>query len=186
MSVPFDSSVESVQTLKGLIGWFNQSSAELVAEFRRLERRADHLTAQLEAKHVELENSLREREEARAYLLSVLESLKAGVLVLDDNLRPTFMNMRVTELAGRVDCERVAHLLGDQLSDALRRADKEFLPLEFEKVIQGPQGMTPVHFIVSEVGRGKDKSEYVVVFQDLSTQKRLEAETARTRRLASL
>src|ERR1051325_10423911 len=186
MSVPFDSSVESVQTLKGLIGWFNQSSAELVAEFRRLERRADHLTAQLEAKHVELENSLREREEARAYLLSVLESLKAGVLVLDADLRPTFMNTRVTELAGRIDEDRVGHLLGEQLAYALHRSQKDFLPTEFEKVIQGPQGMTPVHFILSEVAAGKKKSEYVLVFQDLSTLKRLEAETARSRRLASL
>jgi signal transduction histidine kinase len=186
MSVPLDSSVENVQALKGLIGWFNQSSAELIQEFRRLEQRADYLKDQLEAKHRELEKSLREREEARAYLVSVLESLKAGVLVLDRHLRPTFMNSRVTELAGSVDDERVGQLLGEQLSDALRRGDKEFLPLEFEKAIQGPQGITAVHFMLSEVGAGKKKIEYVLVFQDLSTLKRLEAENARSRRLASL
>ena len=67
---------ENVQALKGLIGWFNQSSLELIQEYRRLEDRADYLKEQLEAKHQQLESSLREREEARAYLLSVLESLK--------------------------------------------------------------------------------------------------------------
>src|SRR5262250_3357350 len=76
---------ENVQALKGLIGWFSQSSFELIHEYRRLEERAATLKGQLEAKHRELENSLREREEARAYLLSVLESLKAGVFGAGQN-----------------------------------------------------------------------------------------------------
>jgi signal transduction histidine kinase len=187
MPIPLSQPLENVQTLKGLIGWFNQSSFELIQEFRRLEERADHLKVQLEAKHQELENSLREREEARAYLLSVLESLKAGVLVLDQNLHPTFVNRRVTELTGAVDHDRAVQLLGDRLAASLRRGEKDFMPLEFEKVVQGPEGvMTPVHFILSEVTTGQKRSDYVLVFQDISALKRLEAETARTRRLASL
>lgn len=178
---------ENVQALKGLIGWFNQSSVELIQEYRRLEEHAAHLKGQLEAKHQELEHSLREREEARAYLLSVLESLKAGVLVLDHNLHPTFVNRRVTELTGEIDDERAAQLLGNKLSQSLRRGERHFLPLECEKVVQGPGGtMTPVHFIISEVATGRERSDYLLVFQDISTLKRLEAEAARTRRLASL
>ncbi len=178
---------DNVQSLKGLIGWFHQSSDELIQEYRRLEARADYLKRQLEAKHQELEISLREREEARAYLLSVLESLKAGVLVLDFGLRPTFVNRRLTELVGVVDDERVLQLLGRKLADSLLGREKQFLPLECEKVVQGPGGtMTPVHFIVSEVATGRETSDYLIVFQDITTLKRLEAEAARTRRLASL
>jgi len=187
MPIPLGQSVENVQALKGLIGWFNQSSFELIQEYRRLEERAATLKDQLEAKHQELENSLREREEARAYLHSVLESLKAGVLVLDQDLYPTFVNRRVTELTGAIDHDRAVQLLGDKLAATLRRGNKDFLPLECEKVVQGPGGvMTPVHFILSEVATGQERSDYVLVFQDISTLKRLEAETARTRRLASL
>jgi signal transduction histidine kinase len=187
MPTPLGQPGENVQALKGIIGWFNQSSFELIQEYRRLEDRAATLKGQLEAKHRELESSLREREEARAYLLSVLESLKAGVLVLDKNLRPTFVNRRLTELTGAVDNERVVQLLGDNLAASLLRGDKEFLPLECEKVVQGPGGvMTPAHFILSEVVTGQERSDYVLVFQDITTLKRLEAETARTRRLASL
>ena len=40
---------ENVQALKGLIGWFNQSSLELIQEYRRLEERADYLKEQLES-----------------------------------------------------------------------------------------------------------------------------------------
>lgn len=177
----------NVQSLENLIGWFNQSSLNLIQEYRRLEERADYLKEQLEAKHRELEASLREREEARAYLLSVLESLKAGVLVLDEDLHPTFINRRLTELTGVVDDERAMQLLGLKLATALRRGDKGFLPLECEKIVQGPSGvMTPVHFILSEVATGTTRSDYLLVFQDISTVKRLEAEAARTRRLASL
>jgi two-component system, sensor histidine kinase FlrB len=178
---------ENVQSLEGLIGWFNQSSFELIEEYRRLEKRAEYLTAQLQIKHQELESSLQEREEARAYLLSVLESLKAGVLVLDHELHPTFINRRLIELAGEVDDERAAQLLGEPIAASLRRDDRSFLPLEVEKVVQGPGGvMTPVHVILSEVATGTQNCEYVLVVQDTTTLKRLEAEGARTRRLASL
>ena len=187
MPMPLGQPEENVQALKGLIGWFNQSSVDLIQEYRRLEEQAARLKGQLEAKHQELEHSLREREEARAYLLSVLESLKAGVLVLDGKLHPTFVNRRVTELTGEIDDERAAQLLGAKLAANLRRGEKHFLPLECEKVVQGPGGvMTPVHFILSEVATGRERSDYLVVFQDISTLKRLEAEAARTRRLASL
>lgn len=187
MALPDYRSDENVQSLKGLIGWFHQSSEELIQGYRRLEARADYLTRQLAAKHQELEISLREREQARAYLLSVLESLKAGVLVLDCGLRPTFVNRRLTELVGVVDDERVLQLLGRKLADSLLGREKQFLPLECEKIVQGPGGaQTPVHFIVSEVATGRENSDYLIVFQDITTLKRLEAEAARTHRLASL
>jgi signal transduction histidine kinase len=187
MPLPLNQPQENIQALTGLIGWFNQSSGELIEKYRRLDERAAYLKGELDAKHRELEASLRAREEARAYLLSVLESLKAGVLVLDRQLQPTFINRRVTELLGNVNSERALQLLGDQLAASLRRGDESFLPLECEKVVQGPGGrMTPVHFVVSAVATGQSQNEYVLVFQDITTLKRLEAEAARTRRLASL
>ena len=120
-------------------------------------------------------------------MLSVLESLKAGVLVLDHGLHPTFVNRRLSELVGAVDDERAGQLLGEKLASSLRAENKNFLPLECEKVVQGPGGvMTPVHFIISEVAAGGARNDFLVVFQDITTLKRLEAENARTRRLASL
>jgi hypothetical protein len=40
---------ENVQGLKGLIGWFNQSSLEQIQEYRRLEEWADYLKEQRES-----------------------------------------------------------------------------------------------------------------------------------------
>jgi nitrogen-specific signal transduction histidine kinase len=177
----------SVESLKGLIGWFNQNSVGLIEEYRRLEERVDYLKGELKTKNEELEKSLQSREEARAYLSSILESLKGGVLVLDQDLHPTFANRRLTELTGDIDDQRVSQLLGEKLASSLKRGERGFLPLECEKVVQGPGGvMTPVHFTVSEIKAGWETSHYVFVCQDVTTLKRLEAEAARTHRLASL
>ena len=187
MLTAIDQSQDQVESLQGIIGWFNQNSVELIEEYRRLEMRVSSLKRQLAAKDQELENTQREREASRGYLLSVLESLKGGVLVLDRELHPTFFNRRVAELTGALDEARVAQLLGDRLAANLRSGDKTFLPLECEKVVQSPSGaMTPVHFTLSEISFGAENSHYVIVFQDITTLKRLEAEAARTRRLASL
>jgi signal transduction histidine kinase len=176
-----------LESLKGLIGWFHHSSSELIDEYRRLEERIDDLNAELKAKNEELMQSLRAREDARAFLHSVLESLKGGVLVLDESLHPTFVNRQLIELAGEIDDRRVPQLLGERLAASLRRGERKFLPLECEKVLQGSGGaMTPVHFSVAQVASGTEHCHYVLVFHDITLRKRLEAEAARTRRLASL
>jgi signal transduction histidine kinase len=178
---------ENVEVLNSLIGWFNHNSAELIEEYRQLNARVEHLKGQLEVKNLELEKSLQEREEARAYLLSVLESFNGGVMVLDENLCPTFVNRRLIELAGAIDERRVAHWLGDKVIASLRRGEKAFLPLECEKVVHGPNGvLVPAHFSIAEFAAGRGQNHFVVVFQDVTSLKRLEAEAARTRRLASL
>jgi len=181
-------SEEEVAALKGLIAWFHHSSLRLTEEYRRLEERIADLNGELERKNQELENSLREREEARSYLFSVLESLKAGVLVLDRELRPTFTNRRLRELVGEVNETRAAQLMGEKLAASLKQGETDFLPLECERVVHGRgTAPTPVHLTVSEVMiAGGGSGGYVLVFQDISRLKRLEAEAARSRRLAAL
>jgi signal transduction histidine kinase len=181
-------SVREIESLSRLIEWFQNSSLRLMQEYRRLEVRVADLDSELAEKNRELKDSLREREQARAYLLSVLESLKAGVLVLDRELRPTLSNRRLRELVGEVDAYRIAQLLGDRLVACLKRGENDFLPLESERIIRGPNGTaTPVHLTVSEVQIADvEGAGYAIVFQDMSRVKRLEAEAARTRRLASL
>lgn len=140
-----------IESLKGLIGWFNHNSLELLEEYRRLEERVNHLKGELKAKNEELERSLRSREEARAYLNSILEGLNGGVLVLDHELHSTFANRQLLELCGEITDQRVRQLLGEKLAASLRRGEQEFLPLECEKVVQGPGGvMTPIHRLDAE------------------------------------
>jgi len=177
-----------VGVLADLISRFQQSSVELTAEYRRLQLRVANLDGELERKNRELEKSLFERERARAYLLSILESLKAGVLVLDPELNPTLVNRRWTELAGEGSREPLSRLTGERLMRCLERGRRDVLPLECERSVKLPDGATvPVHLTISEIVVNENQTGgYVLVLQDVGRLKRLEAEAARTRRLAAL
>ncbi|HTM10396.1 MAG TPA: ATP-binding protein [Verrucomicrobiae bacterium] len=177
-----------VECLADLISRFHQSSLELTEEYRRLQVRVASLDGELEKKNRELEKSLFERERARSYLLSVLESLKAGVLVLDRALEATFVNRRWIELAGDADRDHLASVTGERLLQFLDQGRRDVLPLECERPLRLPDGATiPVHLTISEIAVGDDQpSGYVLVLQDVGRLKRLEAEAARTRRLAAL
>ena len=63
---------------------FTHASNSLESAFGQLRAHAQRLTEELEAKNVELEISLREKQEAQNYLKTILERLPCGVFVLDD------------------------------------------------------------------------------------------------------
>ena len=63
---------------------FTQASSSLESAFGQLQARAQRLTEELESKNLELERSLREKEEAQNYLRTILERLPCGVFVLDE------------------------------------------------------------------------------------------------------
>ncbi len=62
---------------------FTQASSSLESAFGQLQRRVHRLTEELEAKNIELQRSLREKQEAQNYLKTILERLPCGVFVLD-------------------------------------------------------------------------------------------------------
>ncbi len=63
---------------------FTHASNSLESAFGQLRAHAQRLTEELEAKNVELEISLREKQEAQNYLRTILERLPCGVFVLDN------------------------------------------------------------------------------------------------------
>jgi two-component system, sensor histidine kinase FlrB len=64
---------------------FTHASSSLESAFGQLRDRVQRLTEELEAKNIELETSLREKQEAQNYLRTILERLPCGVFVLDSN-----------------------------------------------------------------------------------------------------
>jgi signal transduction histidine kinase len=64
---------------------FTQASSSLESSFINLQAKVQRLTEELEAKNLELERSLQEKQEAQSYLRTILERLPCGVLVLDEN-----------------------------------------------------------------------------------------------------
>jgi nitrogen fixation/metabolism regulation signal transduction histidine kinase len=71
---------------------FTQASSSLESSFITLQAKVQRLTEELEAKNLELEKSLEEKQEARDYLRTILERLPCGVLALDENGGVTLCN----------------------------------------------------------------------------------------------
>jgi PAS domain S-box-containing protein len=80
---------------------FTQASSSLESAFSRLQEKAQRLTEELEAKNLELERSLREKQEAQNYLHTILERLPCGVFVLDDKGALTLCNPMASEVLGQ-------------------------------------------------------------------------------------
>jgi PAS domain S-box-containing protein len=83
---------------------FTQASNSLESAFSQLQARAQRLTEELEAKNIELERSLREKEEAQSYLRTILERLPCGVFVLDKKGDLTLCNPMASEVLEQSNC----------------------------------------------------------------------------------
>jgi PAS domain S-box-containing protein len=77
---------------------FTQASSSLESAFGQLQARVQRLTEELEAKNLELQESLREKQEAQNYLRTILERLPCGVFVLDPKGNPTLCNPMASEV----------------------------------------------------------------------------------------
>jgi signal transduction histidine kinase len=77
---------------------FTKASSSLETAYSQLQAKAQKLTDELEAKNLELERSLKEKEEAQNFLHNILERLPCGVLVLDDRGDLTLCNPMASEV----------------------------------------------------------------------------------------
>jgi signal transduction histidine kinase len=80
---------------------FARASSSLEISYSQLQEKVQKLTEELEAKNLELEKSLEEKEEAQNYLHNILERLPCGVLVFDEKENLALFNPMAAEvLAG--------------------------------------------------------------------------------------
>jgi PAS domain S-box-containing protein len=84
---------------------FTQASSSLESAFCRLQEKAQRLTEELAAKNLELEKSLREKQEVQNYLRTILERLPCGVFVLDDKGALTLCNPMASEVLNQSHCK---------------------------------------------------------------------------------
>ena len=77
---------------------FTHASSSLESAFSQLQAHARRLTEELEAKNLELEKSLREKQDAQNYLKNILERLPCGVLVLDEDGSLALCNSMASEV----------------------------------------------------------------------------------------
>jgi PAS domain S-box-containing protein len=83
---------------------FTQASNSLETAYSQLQVRVQRLTEELEAKNIELEKSLREKEEAQSYLRNILERLPCGVFVIDARGNLSLCNPMASEVFEQSNC----------------------------------------------------------------------------------
>ncbi len=123
--VPGNRAAGETKLLLQAFEMFTQASSSLESAFGQLRARVQRLTEELEAKNLELEKSLREKQEAQNYLRTILERLPCGVFVLDTNGNPALCNPMASE---------VLEQSGRRLSSSAKRA-QPFLSAEMRNYL---------------------------------------------------
>lgn len=173
---------------------FSQASEVLKNFYQRLESRIHELNLELEEKNRELEESLRENETMKDYLSNILESIASGVVVLDDKGNISTFNgamQRITSLSWEtLRGEDFYSILGSKLGMPAKDVDAilgaEFIA-NFETRIKPGAKTTSVSLTVSPLRNYQNHiMGTVVVLQDITKMKRLEAQAQRTGRLVAM
>lgn len=157
---------------------FDQAATSLGESYRALTARLERLDLELAASHEALRVSLLEKEEMRAHLAGVLESLTTGVLVADDQDLIIRCNGAAVTMIG---ISR-SNLLGRPLADVLKEAhlDGGGYPLTAATGIPLSLARTVLR---NEAGQTIGS---MVLLHDISEVRRLEERLQRRERLAAM
>ncbi|HZS12507.1 MAG TPA: ATP-binding protein [Nitrospirales bacterium] len=178
MSQPHATDSGAVHLLQHAFQSFDQAAATLQESYRALTDRIERLDLELATSNETLRLKLKENEDLRLHLTAVLESLTTGVIVADE----LGTIIRCNEAAERLLGVSRDALLGRPLNGCLveRGLDPDAYPLFT------PSGI-PVSMSQATLrnGAGGDAGR-IVLFQDLSTVRRLEERVQRRDRLAAM
>jgi two-component system sensor histidine kinase PilS (NtrC family) len=141
-----------------------------------------YLTAQLSRASERLEDAHAEIERLEQLYAAVLGSLPSGVMSVDDDGRVAYVNGAGGEILGARDL--VGRPLGDRLAFLSELVGGEHDRFELEIAVAGRGARFIGGSVAPLIGVGRAGS--VVVFQDLTELRRLQADVARAERLAEL
>jgi len=164
---------------------FTLASNSLESTFGQLQSRVRKLTEELEVKNLELEQSLREKQEAQEYLRTILEKLPCGVFVLEESGEMTLCNPMAEEVlreargeAGRLRSDELRNLFAASAEG--RREETEItLAAGGEKKVLATSG-TPL-----EDDHGRSLGTLHII-RDITEVKALEEKNQRGERLAAM
>ncbi|MDA8239520.1 MAG: ATP-binding protein [Nitrospiraceae bacterium] len=170
--------METINFLKDAFDHFTDASKSLEAYYARLREQVVHLTGTVEEKNRQLQEALGRTEEAKDFLNGILHSLTEAIVVMDASGRVMMINRAAREFLG--------------IDDRAIGRDFEKLGVAIER--EGQDVVLPAnggkrHVIISRSDirdsngllRGK-----VMLFQDITRIKQLEAEQERNHRLIAM
>ena len=164
---------------------FTLASNSLESTFGQLQARVRKLTEELEVKNRELQQSLREKQEAQEYLRTILEKLPCGVFVLEENGEMTLCNPMASDVlseargeAGRLRSDELRNLFAAS-AEGKREETEITLTTGGEKKVLATSG-TPLE---DDAGRSLGTLH---IIRDVTEVKALEEKNQRGERLAAM
>ena len=189
--VSIDNSTFDLKVLNKAFLSFNTTAHHLQQSYRRLYDQVKRLNSELEEKNRQLEKNLREKEEVKNFLYTILESLPTGVFVTDMEGRLRLSNKAVEKILGSDPASMDAEdflLWFDKLLPSEVRAhanspasahDVECSSnddgLRYLKILQSP--------VMTAYGAPTGR---VYILQDQTRLKRLEMQSERDKRLKAM
>lgn len=164
---------EPASRLEEAFGAFNRLSEELAGAYRDLEQRAAGLAEELARSRREKERQRAEKERLADRLSALIDSLPGGVVVLDEDGLIRESNAAARQWLGE-------DIGGEKLSAVLARAVDDATVGDDELILGDGRQLTLSEQTV-EGGR-----ETIVLFTDVTEQRRLQARLDHNRRLAAM
>ena len=170
---------------------FNVLTEQLRDSYGQLQQRVRSLDLELDQKNQALETNLNEMEGVKNHLSHILSSLSAGVMVLDLEGRVTAFNPAAETITGRTRAQALEAGYRQVLQlDLQQRPTIPEFPCKARQEIRlrGREGeFRDVALSVSPLRGPRDEVRgTVVILEDVTTLKALEAQNEKSRRLAAM
>ncbi len=187
---------EKLGLLNEAIQSFNGAALKFGKYYQELEQRVRELDIELKYKNQALEKNLKEKEEARDYLHSILESLSTGVIVVDLEGRITSFNHAAEEITGftseRVIGKKFSRFFNFEcflnMGLDLKHMDRIESTTQFEtEICRKEKGTQYISISISPVKNSQKRNAgTVLTLQDITIIKSLEERANRAGRLAAM
>jgi PAS domain S-box-containing protein len=170
---------------------FTHASNSLESAFSQLQAQVQKLTEELEAKNIELEKSLREKQEAQNYLRTILERLPCGVFVLDRSGELALCNPMASEVLWQhrdnTQCEKQTLLNSEIRNYLTASATADMSGTEIEIQLSGDGKMrilaTSGTHLTDEFG---STTGTLHIIRDITEVKSLQEQSKRVDRLSAM
>lgn len=170
---------QDLQALKQAFDIFNEVSGQLGSSWRDLEQQVSKLQSQLATAQDERRREAERNERLARRLGTVLETLPGGLVVLDENNRVNEVNSVARGMFGD-------ELEGTAWADVAQRAFAGRSSGQGDYLLADGRRLSLAQQSLDSAGDGASGSGRVMLFSDITEQRKIESLFERHRRLASM
>ena len=187
------SNPKKLARLEEAFATFNQATQVFQDSYARLENQIADLNLELECKNEELEDNLRERKQVQNYLATLLETMSAGVVVVDQLTHVRTINRAAREIFALPEDQELPQFLGMLIPDlgkagsvqkCIARDFQEHIRFELE--LSDKHQWLDIQIVPSDLSAVDVPRGAIFVIHDITEIKRLSQQAQLSSRLSAM